>query len=73
MWAFFLFNKRSFYESNYNRGISIICHHLSSDDDFSEENIAAAGITRRFENDVFEDDEDDENKITTGVVDGDYE
>ena len=28
--------------------------YLADTDDFSEENIAAAGITRRFENDVFE-------------------
>ena len=30
-------------------------------------------IDDTFENDAFEEDEDDENKITTGVVDGDYE
>jgi hypothetical protein len=28
--------------------------YLADTDDFSEENIAAAGITRRFENDEFE-------------------
>ena len=28
--------------------------YIADSDDFSEENIAAAGITRRFENDVFE-------------------
>ena len=29
--------KRSFYESNHNRGISNFCHHLSFDDDFSKD------------------------------------
>ena len=28
--------------------------YIADSDDFSEENIAAAGITRRFENDIFE-------------------
>ena len=32
----------------------ILCIALSDSDDFSEENVAAAGIEKRFENDDFE-------------------